>query len=186
MALKTTDGGATWTPSAEGLNATWIRAIAIDPQNTNTVYAAAHGYGAFKSTDAGASWVAVNNGLTDPNVSALMWTASVPAVLYAGTETGLYRTEDAGGSWQAVPGLYGRVVALVGDRTSPSTLYAAMEPATGGAGVFKSTDAGETWTDVGPYEQASSIAVSAASPSTVYAGTWRGVYTALSGAATGR
>ena len=105
VALKTTDGAATWTPSAEGLNATWIRAIVIDPQNTNTVYAAAHGYGAFKSTDAGASWLAVNNGLTDPNVSALMWTASVPAVLYAGKETGLYRTEDAGGSWQAVPGL---------------------------------------------------------------------------------
>jgi hypothetical protein len=176
VVLKTTNGGATWTPSAEGLNATWIRAIAIDPQNTDTVYAATHGYGAFKSVDAGASWVGINNGLTDPFVSALMWTAAVPSVLYAGTESGLYRTEDGGAGWQAVPGLYGRVVALAGDPTSPSTLYAAMEPATGGAGVFKSTDAGETWTDVGPYEQLSSIAVSAASPSTVYVGTWRGVY----------
>ena len=176
VAWKTTNGGATWTSSAAGLNATWIRAVAIDPQNTNTVYAATHGYGAFKSVDAGASWVGINNGLTDPFVSALMWTAAVPSVLYAGTESGLYRTEDGGASWQAVPGLYGRVVALAGDPTSPSTLYAAMEPATGGAGVFKSTDAGETWTDVGPYEQASSIAVSAASPSTVYVGTWRGVY----------
>ena len=176
VALKTTNGGATWTSSAAGLNATWIRAIAIDPQNTDTVYAATHGYGAFKSADAGASWVAVNNGLTDPYVSALMWTASVPAVLYAGTESGLYRSEDAGASWQAVPGVYGRVVALAGDRTSPSTLYAAMEPATGGAGVFKSTDAGETWTDVGPYEPLTSIAVSAASPSTIYVGTWRGVF----------
>jgi len=175
-AFKTTNGGATWSGIASGLDATWVKSIAVDPQSTGTLYAATHGYGIFKSTDGGAAWTAVNNGLTDRIVHTLLVTPTLPSALYAGTETGLYRSADGGASWQPVYNLNGRVVSLAGDPTSASTLYAAVLPSNGGAGVFKSVDGGETWTDTGLPEQLNGIAVSASSPSTVFAATGRGVF----------
>jgi hypothetical protein len=170
-ALKTTDGGGTWTAIKSGLNATGVRAIAVDPENSSTLYAATEGDGAFKSTDGGASWSTTNNGLDDPYVYSMVTSSLVPSRVYAGTYTGLYRSDDGAASWQRVYNLNGPVVAFAEDPSDPSTLYA-----TGWAGLFKSTDGGETWTDVGPYEQVNSIAVSASAPSTIFIGTMQGVF----------
>ncbi len=58
---KTTDGGITWTDMSAGIdnaNARIIVAIAVDPNDMNTVYASVQGYfgGVYKSTDGGATW----------------------------------------------------------------------------------------------------------------------------------
>jgi hypothetical protein len=180
-AFKTTDGGGTWTVIQGGLNATWIQSIVIDPQNTATLYAATEGYGAFKSIDGGTSWTAINNGLNDPHVHTLLLGANSPSTLFAGTETGIYRSADDGDSWQPIYNVNGRVVSLAGDPTSPSTVFAAVMSSNGGAGVFKSSDGGETWTDTGPYEQLNSVAVSQSSPSTMFVGTSRGVFKSTTG-----
>ncbi len=79
---KSTDGGATWTfivPNG--------RALAIDPETPNTIYASAFDSGVFRSTDGGASWTELNDGLTNLSVASL---AIDPAAgtLYAGTEGG--------------------------------------------------------------------------------------------------
>ena len=175
--FRTADGGNTWSGMQTGLDATFVQAIAIDPRNTATVYAGTEGYGVFKSTDAGASWTAINNGLDDRNVHALMASGGAAPALFAGTDTLVYRSDDGGESWHPVfYNLNGRVVSLAGDAQSPAIVYAAVLSPNGGAGVFKSTDSGETWTDMGPSEQLTSVAVSRTSPATVYVGTNRGVF----------
>ena len=64
---------------------------------------------------------------------------------------------------------------------SPATVYAAAMPSYGGivyTGVFRSTDAGDTWTDTGMTEPVSALVVSG---STVYAATPSGVFKNVNG-----
>ncbi len=97
----------------------------------------------------------------------LTWTAHGPAggnvycivpdpfrtlTAYAGTDHGVYRTDDAGIRWRAVNvGLpAARVQTIAIDPSNPSTLYAGTLTPNGvpSLGVFKSTDAGATWTAI--------------------------------------
>jgi hypothetical protein len=155
------------------LNATSVLSIVIDPENTSTVYVGTEADGVFKSIDGAASWSGVNAGLSDTRVYALAFGGGSPAPLYAGTSTGLYRTDDGGASWQPIPNLNGFVMSIVVDPSSPSTIYAVLPPTA--LGVFKTTDGGESWTNIGPDDQVNAFAVSSSSPSTVYAGTSSGV-----------
>jgi len=53
------DGGQTWTVASDGYTGAQVRAIAVDPINPATVYAAARS-GFFASTDGGDSWIGRN------------------------------------------------------------------------------------------------------------------------------
>jgi len=57
--FKTTDGGDTWNEADSGIVAqTWTYSLAIDPQDSNIVYAGTN-RGIFESIDAGDSWFAI-------------------------------------------------------------------------------------------------------------------------------
>ena len=123
---KSSDGGRTFTHT--GLTDTHtIARILIHPSNPDIVYVAASGHawtgnemrGVFKTTDGGRTWSKV-----------------------------LYRSPDAG------------AIDLVMDPANPDTLYAAtwqrtrrkwsdprVEPGATDSGVWKSSDAGRTWTE---------------------------------------
>src|SRR2546425_2726435 len=61
---KSTDGGASWAPINDGLGSfTSVEALAIDPQDTATLYAGTDAGGIFKTTDGGASWQKASNDL---------------------------------------------------------------------------------------------------------------------------
>src|SRR5438105_15781824 len=94
--------------------------------------------------------------------------------------TGVFKSTDGGGSWRpASTGLpdVSTIQTLVIDPSTPSTIYAGEVPfnGTGGAGVFKSTDAGNTWSsastglpnDIG----VQTLAIDPSTPGTLYAGT---------------
>ena len=93
--LKSTNGGASWSSVNSGLPFNkasdgssylyWVRALVVDPQNSNTVYAGTAGGGVFKSTDGGASWSALNSGLTSLSVNALAIDPQNPNKRYVGT-----------------------------------------------------------------------------------------------------
>jgi photosystem II stability/assembly factor-like uncharacterized protein len=202
--FKSTDGGIHWSASNTGLTATFVSAVAVDPQTPTTVYAGASGldaWGVFKSTDGGAHWSPSNAGFPPPlcsetscaipTVLALVVDPQTPAIVYAGTNVGVFKTTDGGGFWSASnTGLTDLVViALAVDPQTPATLYAATF-----AGVFKSIDGGAHWalSDAGlphcfinfePVVCVFSLAVDPQTPATLYAGTVSGVFKSTDGGA---
>ena len=103
-----------------------------------TVYAGTYGSGVFRSDDRGDSWKAVNAGLTDQKICALL--AVNEDTVFAGTaEGGIFRTMDGGDSWVEVnTGLTNTRVdelAVVGN-----TIYAGMREE-----LVYTIDGGESW-----------------------------------------
>lgn len=80
------------------------------------------------------------------HVHALAFDAGA-RTLWLGAHTGLYRSEDRGGTWVAVPlGAHGHghahdVMAIAAHPTDPAILYVGTHE----AGVLKTTDGGKTW-----------------------------------------
>ncbi len=100
---KSADGGATWNPASNGIGATWVRDIAIDPANPLKAFAAGDG-GIFVTQDGGGLWspvdlgVPVGSGMAvaiDPRDSALVYAAGGAGNLI-GT---FFRSDDGGQSW---------------------------------------------------------------------------------------
>src|SRR3954465_14481062 len=70
-----------------------ILALAIDPRNTDTLYAGTASGAVFKSIDGGSNWRAVNSGLTGvaeghTSIPALVIDPSSPTTVYAGRSSG--------------------------------------------------------------------------------------------------
>ncbi|WP_303317230.1 T9SS type A sorting domain-containing protein [Flavivirga abyssicola] len=116
---KSTDKGNTWSLSNTGINANAeFETILVDPVESNIVYAGSN-YGFYKSTDGGATWTLKSNGIDHDMI---------------------------------------RSMAMHHDKnTNAITLYALSNitwKANGttveddAGGIFKSTDKGETWTDI--------------------------------------
>jgi photosystem II stability/assembly factor-like uncharacterized protein len=170
---KTTDGGKTWT--SLGLKETqYIGRVRLDPKNPDIVYVAALGHvfgpnkerGVYKSTDGGKTWrqVLFKNDSTgavdlimDPKNSsvlyAAMWEANrTPWSLKSGGPgSGLWKSTDAGETWTDItrnPGLPSGLFGNIGLAVSPinSNIVWAMIENEPGGGLYKSSDAGATWT----------------------------------------
>jgi photosystem II stability/assembly factor-like uncharacterized protein len=155
-AMRSSDRGLTWTPMpvilpGEVAQTHDLSGLIVDPEDAAHLWAALDGGGVFESRDAGRSWNAV--GLTDRPVRWLAAGAPGQAdgaggsVLYAGVaEDGIYRG-DADGWTAASEGLPPRstILAFVTDPRTTGLLWAARD----GGGVYRSTDGGQTWGNVG-------------------------------------
>src|ERR1051326_4766976 len=92
-------GTNVWT--RQGPESGPITAIAIDPQNSATVYVAT-GTGLFKSGDSGASWSALNPG-PPCCISTLVIDPQTPGTIYAVTlDRKVLKSTDGGTNWSAV------------------------------------------------------------------------------------
>jgi photosystem II stability/assembly factor-like uncharacterized protein len=167
-AFKTLDGGRAWDGIGGGLRASWVQAFAIDPNNTQIVYAASRYDGVFKSSDAGTTWTATSADLPSYAVNGMVVDSS--GVVFVGNDAGIVRSRDGGASWTMLP-LSMPVSALAIDPGS-NVLYAGA-PAWYPTGVFMSGDGGDTWRDTNLRQDVTSLAVS---HSVVYAGTSNGVF----------
>lgn len=93
---KTTDGGATWVESANGISARIdIRDLMVDPGDANIVYAAGAGTASnpgavYRSDDGGVTWRSISIGLPADSALALTLDPFNPALLHAGTNTGVW------------------------------------------------------------------------------------------------
>lgn len=172
---KSIDAGKTWQKM--GLELTrQIAGIAIHPKDPNIVYVAAQGAlygpseerGVYKSTDGGASWKRVlfvdeqsgcahiSMDMNFPNVLyAAMWEHQrLPwKVISGGPGSGLYKSIDAGETWQKIenglPDELGKMSISV-SRANSDKVYALVESDTEKeqGGLFVSNNAGQRWTRV--------------------------------------
>ena len=149
----------TWT--LVGLGSNNIRALAVDPNNPNVLYASTDVPQLLKSTDGGATWSQINNGLpTTYSIGTIAIDPSNSNIVYAGggeasqTVTGLFKSTDGGMTWTfATIGINpvdfsgfppAVVVDIAINPANPSILYAAIGVHCGE--VYKSTDGAGTWT----------------------------------------
>jgi photosystem II stability/assembly factor-like uncharacterized protein len=175
---KTVNGGVTWKPVFERQGTISIGDIALAPGNPDVVWvgtgesnvrnSVSFGDGVYKSTDGGKNWQ--HMGLRDTeHVSAIVINPQNPDIVYVGAlghafapneQRGVFMTTDGGKTWTKT--LYidreHGVSDLEIDPTNPNILYAGMwsferKPWTHRSGsekggLFKSIDAGRTWTRV--------------------------------------
>ncbi|RYC50690.1 VPS10 domain-containing protein [Flagellimonas olearia] len=152
-----------------------------------------YGDGVYKSNDAGKTWIKlglektqhISRIIVHPTNPDMVYVAAQGALYGPNKERGVYRSTDGGKTWKNilfVNELTG-AVELSMDANNPLVLYAAMwehqrKPnivisGGTGSGLYKSTDGGDTWTELTeglPKEKGKmAIAVSAANSDKVYA-----------------
>lgn len=175
---RTTDGGGTWENISDGFFGNSIGAVAVSEWDNNVLYVGggektvrgnvSFGEGVYKSVDAGKTWSHI--GLKDSkHVARIRIDPKNPDVVYAAVlgdlfkssdERGVYKTIDGGKSWKRV--LFANAdagaVDLCFDPNNARVLYAStwrirrtpysLESGGEGSALWKSTDAGETWTNI--------------------------------------
>jgi photosystem II stability/assembly factor-like uncharacterized protein len=155
---KSVDAGATWSPSSSGMEKRFVEvtSLAFQPGSSTVVYAGT-GWGPllfpqpgagqiYKSTDAGATWAPVDDGLGV--VNRLVVDPSDPRRVFAAIDRGVLRSEDAGLTWEdSDRGLAAsQVVAVTPDPAVRGTLFASLQANDEFLGVWKTSDAGASWT----------------------------------------
>ena len=117
---KTTDGGKTWKQILKISENTGVTDVVIDPQNPETLYAAAY------------------------QRRRHMWT-----LIDGGPESALYKSTDAGATWNklraGLPTIELGRIGLAISPVDPNVLYATIEAADRKGGVFRSNDRGGSW-----------------------------------------
>ena len=131
-----------WT--SHGPPGGYINVLAVDPANSNILYAGTAGGGLFKSTNNGDTWY--KSGLAGKHVLAVVIDPNQPGTLYAGIGFGgVFKTSNGGDTWTNIGLSSVSVYALVMDPENANTLYAGTFLGIGSGDVFKSTDNGQTW-----------------------------------------
>jgi len=104
------DGGASWQNVTPPTLPAWtyLQTIEPSPHDAATAYLAGTRYKLddntpylFKTQDYGATWTAITAGIpADDFTRVIRCDPTAPGLLFAGTETGLYVSQDDGASWQ--------------------------------------------------------------------------------------
>jgi photosystem II stability/assembly factor-like uncharacterized protein len=155
-----------------------VGAVAVSDANTNVVYIGMGescirgnimpGDGVYKSIDAGKTWA--NVGFKDVDaISKIRIHPTNPDIVYVAAfglyhgpseERGVFKTTDGGKTWKRTLFKDPRTgaVDIVIDENNPNVLYAAlweayrieyqMSSGGPGSGLYKSTDGGETWSEI--------------------------------------
>jgi photosystem II stability/assembly factor-like uncharacterized protein len=183
-----------------------VGAVAVSESNPDVVYIGMGetcirgnimpGDGVYRSTDAGRTWTHVgfaeSHGISKirihPTNPQIVYVAAFGKYSAPNEERGVFKSTDGGRTWRKV--LYRdpntAAIDLVIDPSNPNVIYAAlweayrkeyqMSSGGPGSGLFKSTDGGETWTEITRNSGMPSgvvgrigVAVSGADPNRVYA-----------------
>ncbi|MEN9509951.1 MAG: hypothetical protein RLZZ621_2514, partial [Gemmatimonadota bacterium] len=204
---KTADGGKTAVPVTDKYFGGTIGSIAVQQSNPDVVWVGggetpirgnvSHGDGVWKSTDAGKTWQYMGLKETQyiarvrihPDNPDIVYVGALGHVFGPNKERGVYRTTDGGKTWKQI--LFRNdstgVADMIMDPSNPKIIYVSFWQAgrkpwllvSGGAhsAIFKTTDGGDTWTDItrnpglpqsGPLG-AIGITVSPAKPSRLWA-----------------
>jgi photosystem II stability/assembly factor-like uncharacterized protein len=114
-----------------------------------TICAGTVGSGIWYSRDSGERWKRAKMELPffskagDVQVRALAVSPHIPGLAYAGSEVGLYRSDDNGASWEMLesPMTGTQIWSVAVDPVDPDVIFAGTKP----PGVFRSFDRGKYW-----------------------------------------
>lgn len=150
---KSEDRGKTWTPMSDFEESLSFGALALDPFDPDTIYACtgeAHGasdsrlgVGMLRSNDQGRTWeLFAQEELRGTAVGQMVCSKKVRGLLMVAAGNGLWRSLDGGKSW--IKMVEGGFQDITNSYREPDTYYACGGTFARG-GVWKTTDAGNTW-----------------------------------------
>src|ERR1051326_8763883 len=128
-----------------------VGAVAADPVDPQVFYFGSTGGGVWETLDGGIYW---------QNISAGVFVAALGHAHGPNEQRGVFRSRDGGKTWEHVLSRGQDAVAsdLSMDPHNPRVLYASFWEARRGpnylnsggpgSGLFKTTDSGDTWTDI--------------------------------------
>ncbi len=201
---KSVNNGTTWKPIFENESTFSIAVVTVSDKDPNLVWVGTGephmarssfaGTGVFKSTDAGKTWQ--NMGLHDTHhIGRVLIDPENPDVVYVAAlghqytyneQRGVFKTTDGGKTWNKVLYISDKVgvVEVAMDPSDNKTLYAvAWErdrkawnnvDAGPGSGLYKSTDAGNSWKQItkglpsGEHAGRMGIAIAPSNPNVLY------------------
>lgn len=175
---RTTDAGNSWENISDGFFGGSIGAVAVSEWDNNVIYVGggektvrgnvSYGYGMWKSVDAGKTWSHI--GLKEsrhiprvrihPKNPDIVYAAVLGDLFKSSDERGVYKSIDGGKTWKRT--LFANADAgaidLCFDPNNPRIMYAStwrirrtpysLESGGDGSAMWKSTDGGETWTNI--------------------------------------
>ncbi|MBX7222525.1 MAG: IPT/TIG domain-containing protein [Blastocatellia bacterium] len=172
------NGGTTWTPVNNGLPTGVTRSLAIDPQTPGTLYVGYFSQGLYKTVNGGGNWVQLS--LPEGAVFNLQVTPGNHNQVYAGTDFGVYQSNDAGITWIQLTGGLPQILfpALALAPSSQEQVLAGSE----NGGLFRTTNAGASWTAINTglfLTDGQAVALDPSNPNILYAGLQDGVNSGL-------
>lgn len=194
--LRTTDGGKTWRQVNNGIQDCHlnVRVLIMDPTDPSTLYAGTYSHcpdktpGAiYKTTNGGNTWQNVTGRIQLPLHHEVRALAACGQEVYAGTcdstselDGYLYHSTDGGRSWSRVdlrkpPRTY--IYSIFLNPGNPSEAWVGLH-SNDNIGfspcLFKTQDAGKTWTAVPTFPGGGEVVVLGESPAgTLYVNSWR-------------
>ncbi|MFN9328205.1 MAG: WD40/YVTN/BNR-like repeat-containing protein, partial [Cyclobacteriaceae bacterium] len=175
---RTTDAGNSWENISDGFFGGSIGAVAVSEWDHNVIYVGggektvrgnvSYGYGMWKSVDAGKTWTHL--GLKEsrhiprvrihPKNPDVVYAAVLGDLFKSSEERGVYKSIDGGKNWKRT--LFANAdagaVDLCFDPNNARIMYAStwrirrtphsLESGGEGSAMWKSTDGGETWTNI--------------------------------------
>ena len=160
-----------------------VRSLAIDPKDPDRIFLGTSAGNLYLSIDKGASWsrfarpggtaeMVLDHIVIDPteprNMLVAAWNAQLP-----NSDGDLYRSNDAGKTWEIVADLHGKSLrALSMAASNPKILVVGALD-----GIYRSVNGGRDFDRISPANHAEiknveSIAIDPVNPDVIYAGTW--------------
>lgn len=183
--VKSSDGGITWTKTDSGITGSDIHALAINPLDSNRLYAFSVGNGVYGTKDRARSWYRIDDGPDNPSVRSFGYMGTPSDMdrgmktdkttnigyLWAGTGGGLYSSFACFCGWTSSSGISDRatIYTLAPHPINRSSLLAGTKD-----GIFKTTDEGKSFIKISDVKDIAAITFDESNPKVVYVATGAG------------
>ncbi len=136
--FKSTDQGENWNENSDGITATVISSVAIDPQNINRIYAGEGNGHFYRSEDGGTNWY--HEYFDADEFTGIKVDPANSANIYLASLTGLYKSSDFGDNFDIISEVANpKCIAI--NLLSSNTIYVGSSL----KGIYKTTNGGTTW-----------------------------------------